>query len=118
MNTVMLVDDNLGMRRLMRFLLEFEGYRVVVTDIYDDILPLVESTEPDAVLMDACVHGKKTIDLVQDIRMLGGRAGDTYLVMTSSGECYLECMRAGADRYIPKSFSPDEVVEEIECLCG
>jgi CheY-like chemotaxis protein len=117
MNTVMLVDDNLEMRRLMRFLLEFEGYRVIETDIYEDVLPLVQSAPPDAVLMDTCIHGKSTIDLVQGIRMLGGRAADTYLIMTSSGECYLECMRAGADRYIPEPVSPDEIVEEIECLC-
>ena len=52
MNTVMLVDDNLGMRRLMRFLLEFEGYRVVVTDIYEDILPLLlDLVRPNDVIM-------------------------------------------------------------------
>lgn len=117
MHAVMSVDDNLEMRRLMRFLLEFEGYRVIETDIYEDVLPLVQSAPPDAVSMDTCIHGKRTIDLVQGIRMLGGRAADTYLVMTSSGECYVECMRAGADRYILKPVSPDEVVGETECLC-
>ena len=117
MHTVTLVDENLALRRLMRFLLEFEGYRVVATDIYKDALPPVESTLPDSALMDACLHGKNTIDLVQGIRMLGGGAADTYLVMTSSGECYLECMKAGVDRYIPKPSLLDEVVEEIECLC-
>ncbi len=102
----------------MRFLFELEGYRVVVTDTYEDILALLQSALPDAVLMDVHVHGKRTIDLLQSIRMLDGQAADTFLVMTSAADCYLECMRAGADRFIAKPFFPDEVVEEIECLCG
>jgi DNA-binding response OmpR family regulator len=113
-----MVDDDHRMGRLMRFLLEVDGYRVVVTDAYDNVLPLVQSTSPDAILMDSHIHGQRTIDLIQGIRTLTGKLADTYLVMTSEADCFTECMRAGADRYIPKPYHPDEVVEEIECLCG
>jgi DNA-binding response OmpR family regulator len=113
----MLVEDNREMERLMRFLFELEGYRVVAADTYEDILALLQSTLPDALLMDVHVHGKRTIDLVQSIRMLDGQAAHTFLVMTSAADYYLECMKAGADRFILKPFYPDEVVEEIGCLC-
>jgi DNA-binding response OmpR family regulator len=118
MRTVLVVDDDRQTGRLMRFLLEVEGYRVVVTDAYDDILSLVQSTLPDAILMDSHIHGQRTLDLVQSIRDMNSQVADTYLVMTSAANCFVECMRAGADRYIPKPYRPDEVVEEIECLCG
>lgn len=118
MQTVMLVEDDREMGRLMRFLLELEGYRVVSTDVYEDVLPLLQETLPDVIFMDVYVHGKETIDLIQRVRVLDGRVADTVLIMTSAQDCYLECLRAGADRFIPKPFLPDQIVEEIGCLCG
>lgn len=118
MHTVMLVEDNREMGRLVRFLLELEGYRVVSTDVYEDVLPLFQETHPDVILMDVYVHGKETIDLIPRVRVLNGRAAAAVLIMTSARDCYLECLRAGADRFIPKPFLPDQIVEEVECLCG
>ena len=114
----MLVEDDREMRRLMRFLLELAGYRVVSTDVYEDVLPLLQETLPDVVLMDVYVHGKETIGLIQRVRVLDSRAADTVLAMTSARDCYLECLQAGADRFIPKTFLPDQIVEEVGCLCG
>jgi DNA-binding response OmpR family regulator len=114
----MLVEGNREMGRLMRFLLELEGYRVVSTDAYDNVLPLLQETLPDVMLMDAHVHGRETIDLIQRVRVLDGRAADTVLVITSARDCYLDCLQAGADRFIPKPFLPDQIVEEVGCLCG
>jgi CheY-like chemotaxis protein len=115
--TVLLVEDNRETGRLMRFLFELEGYRVVTADTYEDILTLLQETLPDVVLMDVNVQGKETIDLIQRVRMLEGQVANTLLVMTSATDCHLECMRAGADRFIPKPCLPDKVVEEIAGLC-
>jgi DNA-binding response OmpR family regulator len=114
----MLVEDNPDTGRLMRYLFELEGYHVIVTDTYEDILPLLQQTLPDVVLMDVHVQGKETTDLIPRVRVLDGQASCTVLVMTSARDCYLECLRAGADRFILKPFLPDQVVEEIGCLCG
>jgi DNA-binding response OmpR family regulator len=113
----MLVEDNPDTGRLMRYLLELEGYHVIATDTYEDILPLLQQTLPDVVLMDVHVQGKETTDLIPMVRVLDGQASSTVLVMTSARDCYLECLRAGADRFILKPFLPDQVVEEIGCLC-
>jgi DNA-binding response OmpR family regulator len=116
-HTVMLVEDDREVGRLVKFLLELEGYRVVSTDVYEDVLPLLQETQPDLMLMDVHVRGKETIDLISRVRVLDSRAADTVLVMTSARDCYLECLQAGADRFIPKPFLPDQIVEEVGCLC-
>lgn len=113
----MLVEDNPEMGRLMRFLFELEGYRVVFTDTYENILPLVQQTLPDAILMDVNIKGRETIDLIQRVRALDGRAAGTFLIMTSAMDCYLQCLRAGANQFILKPFLPDQVVKEIGYLC-
>ncbi|MFL7791655.1 MAG: response regulator transcription factor [Anaerolineae bacterium] len=117
MHTVMLVEDDREVGRLVKFLLELEGYCVVSTDVYEDVLPLLQETQPDLMLMDVHVRGKETIDLISRVRVLDSRAADTVLVMTSARDCYLECLQAGADRFIPKPFLPDQIVEEVGCLC-
>ena len=113
----MLVEDNFDTGRLMRLLFELEGYRVIFTDIYEDVLPLLQQTLPDVVLMDVHVQGRQTTDLIPSVRVLDGRASATVLVMTSAEDCYRECLKAGADRFILKPFLPDQVVKEIGCLC-
>lgn len=113
----MLVEDNLDTGRLMRLLFELGGYRVISTDTYEDVLLLLQKTLPDVVLMDVHVQGKQTTDLIPSVRALDGQASSTVLVMTSAKDCYQECLKAGADRFILKPFLPDRVVKEIGYLC-
>lgn len=114
MPTIMLVEDNEGTRRLLRLLFEMEGYRVIDTDRYDEIVPLFCQSLPDAVLMDVQVHGKETFSLAREMRLLGGvRAAEIPLIMTSAMDCRRQCLEAGADQFILKPYLPDELVQEV-----
>jgi CheY-like chemotaxis protein len=113
LHTIMLVEDNQDMGRLMRFLFELEGYRVVTTDDYDNVLPLLCQAHPDAVLMDVQVQGRETINLVHQIRQLGEWATRIPIVMTSAMDYRHRCLEAGADQFVLKPFLPDEVVQDI-----
>jgi DNA-binding response OmpR family regulator len=115
--TILLVEDNRETARLMRFLFELEGYRVVAADAYEDILPLLQQIRPNALLMDVNVHGRETVSLVRQVRTLVGRAAETLIFMTSAMDCGPECLGAGADRFILKPFLPDEVVRDVKLLC-
>ncbi len=117
MPTIMLVEDNPGTRRLLKLLFEMEGYRVIDTDRYEEIVPLFHQSLPDAVLMDVQVQGRETISLVRKMRSVGERrASDIPLIMTSAMDCRQECLEAGADQFVLKPYLPDELVEEIGCL--
>jgi CheY-like chemotaxis protein len=116
MHTIMLVEDHPEIGRLMRTLFELEGYRVVVTNSYDEILPLLSQTLPDAILMDVQINGQETIDLVRQMRQSGDNLACIPVAMTSAWDCRRECLEAGANEFIPKPFLPDEVVQEIGTL--
>ncbi len=114
MPTIMLVEDNEGTRRLLKLLFEMEGYRVIDTDRYDEIVPLFRQSFPDAVLMDVQVHGKETFSLAREMRSSGGaRAAEIPLIMTSAMDCRRQCLEAGADQFILKPYLPDELVQEV-----
>lgn len=116
MNTIMLVEDNREMGRLMRLLFELEGCRVVATDAYEEVLPLLSQALPDAVLMDVQVQGQETIDLVRRMRQSDKRVAHIPVVMTSAMDYRRRCLEAGADQFILKPFLPDEVVQEVTSL--
>jgi CheY-like chemotaxis protein len=115
MLTIMLVEDNAGTRRLLKLLFEMEGYQVIDTDSYDEVVSLFHQMLPDAVLMDVQVHGRETIDLVRKMRTFGRVAG-IPLVMTSAMDCRRECLEAGADQFILKPYLPDELVQQVGSL--
>lgn len=116
MNTIMLVEDNREIGRLMRLLFELEGCRVVATDAYEEVLPLLSQALPDAVLMDVQVQGQETIDLVRRMRQSDKRVARIPVVMTSAMDYRRRCLEAGADQFILKPFLPDEVVQEVTNL--
>ncbi len=116
MNTVMLVEDNQEMGRLMRLLFELEGCHVVSTDAYEEILPLLCQTVPNVVLMDVQVDGQETINLVRQMRELDEHVARIPVVMTSAMDYRQKCLEAGANHFILKPFMPDEVVQEVTGL--
>lgn len=117
MTTIMLVEDNPGTRRLLKLLFELEGYRVIDTDSYDEVVSLFRQWLPDAVLMDVRLHGRQTIDLVPQMRSkAGATVTNVPLVMTSAMDCRRECLEAGADQFILKPYLPDELVQEVGSL--
>lgn len=117
MPTIMLVEDNEGSRRLLKLLFEMEGYRVIDTGRYDEIVSLFRQSLPDAVLMDVQVHGKETFGLVREMRASGDvRAAGVPLIMTSAMDCRRQCLEAGADQFILKPYLPDELVRQVDSL--
>ena len=100
----------------MRLLFELEGCRVVATDAYEEVLPLLSQALPDAVLMDVQVQGQGTIDLVRRMRQSDKRVARIPVVMTSAMDYRRRCLEAGADQFILKPFLPDEVVQEVTNL--
>jgi DNA-binding response OmpR family regulator len=116
LNTIMLVEDDRQIGRLMKMLFELEGYRVVATNDYEEVLPLLREALPNILLMDVHVQGQHTIDLVRQMRQSGENVAHIPVVMTSAMDCRRECIEAGADQFILKPFLPDEVVEEVTDL--
>ena len=104
-------------KRMLKLLFELEGYRVIDTDSYDEVVSLFHESVPDAVLMDVLVHGRQTIDLVRKMRSkTEAQVTSIPLVMTSAMDCRRECLEAGADQFILKPYLPDELVHEVGSL--
>ncbi len=115
MSTVLIIDDDREMVRLLRTLFELEGFQVATVSSYDEVLPTCRRVRPDAILMDVRLRGRETLDLARQIRREEGLAS-VPLIMTSGMNCRHACLEAGADIFLLKPFLPDELVRTVQGL--
>jgi len=110
--TIMVVDDDKNIGRLLKTLFELEGLNVVATATYEEVLPLFYQALPDVALMDVQVQGQETIELLHQMRR-DKNVPPTPVVMTSASDRRRECLEAGAILFILKPFLPDELVQRV-----
>ena len=112
--TVLIADDNLDMRSYMQRLLS-PHYRVVTAADGAEALELVRTEAPDVVVSDVMMPVLSGLDLVGELRtdrdlqdlpvvLLSARAGS---------EASVEGLDVGADDYLVKPFSADELLGRV-----
>jgi DNA-binding NtrC family response regulator len=107
--TILIVEDEARMRRLLELSLGEEGYNTLAADSAEAGLKLAAKDSVDLVLTDLKLPGMSGLQLLEGVRRL--RADLPVVVMTAYGtvESAVEAMKAGASDYVLKPFSLDEV---------
>src|SRR5262245_30254094 len=67
-HTVLLIDDNPGLRMLVSMLLENEGYRVLVAPDGEIGLALAQGERPDCILLDMAMPRRSGMDVYLDLQ--------------------------------------------------
>ena len=112
----MLVDDDESIRLSLGRALELEGYHIETADQGDAALDRLDADRFDAVLLDVMMPGRSGLDVARTMR----EAGDAtpILMLTARHEVTdrVAGLDAGADDYLPKPFSLDELLARIRAL--
>ncbi len=109
MPKVLLLEDDRDMVALLRTFLELEGFTVRALTLGEPVLPLVESENPDVVLLDVFLAGQNGLQILESIRA-HPRLGATRVVMVSGMDVSTECKKKGADAFLLKPYMPDDLV--------
>jgi DNA-binding response OmpR family regulator len=109
---VLVVDDDINVRDVLRRYLENAGYRVELADTGEDALRIAEANEPDLVVLDLMLPG---IDGFEVCRRLRQRGPVPVVMLTARGEedDRIAGLQLGADDYVAKPFSPRELVLRV-----
>ncbi len=111
--TILVVDDEEHVRKLLQRILEDAGYNVLMAGSGQEALDKLlqsENQEPQLILLDIKMPGKLGIELLPEIKT---SYPDTAIVMataTSDINIAIQCMKQGAYDYITKPFNLDEVI--------
>ncbi|MDR0757515.1 MAG: response regulator transcription factor [Tannerella sp.] len=111
---ILVVEDEPGIYEFLKEGLEEEGYDITVAT---DGLQAVETfrrSKPDLILLDWILPGMSGTDVCREIRRLDSATPVLFLTARDTVTETVEGLRAGANDYIKKPFSFDELVERIK----
>jgi len=111
--SILVVDDAPETLEVLRRNLESEGYRVVTAPGVADALAVLESTPIDLVITDYKMPKVSGLDLVRHVRE---NLKDTEVVMITgyaSIEGAIEAIKIGAEEYLSKPFTDEELFEAV-----
>jgi DNA-binding response OmpR family regulator len=115
--TVLLVEDDDHIARLLKFILERQGYRVVhLADGRAAVNHVASSTFlPDVVLLDLMLPYVDGFEIVRQIRARARWAAVPVLILSgrSTERDTVRAFDAGADDFITKPFQPNELLARM-----
>ncbi|MCQ8241335.1 response regulator [Rhizosaccharibacter radicis] len=113
---VLVVDDDPRLRRLLQRFLSDNGFRISMAGNAAEARRLLESVQPDAVVLDVTMPGETGLSLCHSLREDGH--GLPILLLTARGEPEdrIAGLEAGADDYLGKPFEPRELLLRLRAL--
>jgi PAS domain S-box-containing protein len=112
---VLAVDDEAHVLRYLQHTLEEAGYEPVVTSDPSQVTKLLETSEPDLVLLDLRLPGTSGFEVLERIRELS-EAPVIFLTASDREDDAVKALRMGADDYITKPFSPSELLARADAV--
>jgi two-component system phosphate regulon response regulator PhoB len=116
--TVLIIEDEVAIRDMLRMALEFAGFRILeAEDIHQGYAQIVDE-RPDITLLDWMLPGGSGLELLRRLKR-DDLASDMPVIMLTAKTAednIVQGLEAGADDYITKPFAPREVVARIKAL--
>lgn len=116
--TVLVVDDEDGIRETVREILADEGYRVVAAPDAAEVPDLVAAEAPDVILLDVWMPELDGITLLRRIRRERPEARVIMISGHGSIHTAVAATRLGAFDFIEKPLSLDGLLAAVERACG
>lgn len=113
---LLLVEDEEVLAMVLKETLEGAGFEVTVADNGVLAWSLYHQCKPDACVADIMLPKRDGIALVQDIRAVDTRIPIIFLTAKGQTEDVLAGLKAGADDYIKKPFSMEELIMRLNIL--
>ena len=112
---ILIVDDDAEIRSLLRDYLHKQGYRVTLAANGREMRAAMNPARPDLVILDLMLPGEDGLSLCRDLR---AGADLPIIMLTARGDetDRIVGLEMGADDYVPKPFSPRELLARIKSV--
>jgi len=116
--TILVIEDEEDVADLVRYHLRKAKYRVVISADGADGAKLAVSEKPDAIVLDVMLPKLNGFEVTKRLRSDARTAGIPILILSAKGETEnrIKGLEFGADDYLPKPFSPKELLLRIQAL--
>jgi DNA-binding response OmpR family regulator len=115
MKTILVVEDEKTISRVLAVYLQHAGYHVVQAYEGDEALQIFHENSPNLVLLDVMLPGRDGWCILEDIRKI---SACPVIMLTALGDIdyRLKGLNQGADDYITKPFVGEEVIARVHAV--
>ena len=112
---VLAVDDEAGILRLIKLELTTQGFRVVTAGGGEEALRMAEEQRPDIALLDIVMPDMTGLEVMRKLRE---RTSIPIILLTAKGgdADKVRGLELGADDYLAKPFSPEELSARVRAV--
>ena len=115
---ILLVEDEKNIAKVVSYNLEKEGYQVLLAKDGEEALELARGSGPDLVLLDLMLPKMDGLEVCRQIRSDSKISRLPIIMLTAKTQetDRVVGLEMGADDYIPKPFSPRELVARVKAV--
>ena len=113
---VLVVDDERNITDLLSTALRFVGYEVRAASTGREALDAAAAFLPDVVVLDVMLPDHDGFEVCRRLRADGVRAPVIFLTARDATEDKVAGLRMGADDYVTKPFSLEELIARVEAI--
>jgi response regulator RpfG family c-di-GMP phosphodiesterase len=116
---ILLVDDDPGLRTLLRTTFEVADVDVVEADGAESARRRIRNVRPDVIVLDVHMPGVSGLELCRELKADKATSDIPVILLTgSTGGTSAAAKQVGADAFVRKPFSPLELLAVAERLAG
>lgn len=120
---ILLVDDDKDIRVLVKVMMSSCGHEILEAKNGEECLKLVESTGADglsAIFLDLLMPGMNGLDVLVRLKSKPETQNIPIIILTTEGlaEDIIKGYQFGADYYIPKPFTQEQLLYGLECVAA
>ena len=110
---ILVVDDDEGIRTLVKKYLNENNYLVTTADSAEDAFEKIQIIKFDLIILDIMMPGKSGLEFIKENQK---KLDTPVILLTAKGEAdeRVEGLEVGADDYLPKPFEPKELLLRIQ----
>ena len=116
MATILIVDDDPKLLKMLQRTLVYEGFRVLTAADGRAALTVLQGQRPDAMVLDWLMPGLDGIGVLEQMRAAGDKTLVLMLTARDAVEQRVEGLESGADDDLVKPFAPAELLARIHAL--
>ncbi len=116
MATVLIVDDDIKLLKMLQRTLTYEGLKVITAGNGLDALKQVDAYHPEIIILDWMMPQMDGLEVVRELRSENNRVFILMLTARDAIENRVEGLEVGADDYLVKPFAPSELVARIHAF--
>ena len=116
--TILIVDDEPNIVIPLQFLMEQNGHSTLVAQSGEEALEIISKEKPDLVLLDIMLPGVDGFEVCEIIRLNPEWRNIRIIFLTAKGRDVdiAKGMVLGADEYITKPFSNQQIIDAVKKL--